>query len=159
MNTAMEKEKLVQILDQAVQDITERTAGVRLRLGEQPPGEDLCTVKITFDRGFHTSLILCADTGLLRRMACNSFGQESVSAEDMEEFSKEYFNVLCGRIAGAMFRATQVPAHFSPPAFYRGRYEPEGHEAQFMLTYSDEQSGGAQLIHYVSWSDKKDGAV
>lgn len=159
MNTAMDKEALAQILDQAVQDVTECTAGVRLHQGNQSPGEDLCTVQITFDKGFQTSLTLCADTGLLYRMACNSFHEESVSAEDLEEFSKEYFNVLCGRIAGAMFRATQVPAHFGPPVFYRGRYEPEGREAQFVLTYSDECSGGAQLIHHVPCSGEKEGAV
>ena len=50
MNHAMTKEELEQILDQALQDVTERTAGVRLHQGEQPPGEDLCTVHITFDR-------------------------------------------------------------------------------------------------------------
>ncbi len=152
MNSAMSKEELEKILDQAVQDVTERTAGVRLRQGGQSPGEDLCTVQITFDRGFRTSLTLCADTGLLYRMASNSFHEESVSAEDLEEFSKEYFNVLCGRIAVAMFQATQVPAHFAPPVFYRGRYDPEGREIQFMLTYSDGHNGGAQLIHHVLYS-------
>ena len=154
MNTAMAKEELAQILDQAVRDVTERTAGVCLHQGTQSPGEDLCTVQITFDRGFHTSLTLCADTGLLYRMACNSFHEESVSPEELEEFSKEYFNVLCGRIAGAMFKATKIPAHFSPPVFYHGRYEPEGREVQFMLTYSDEYCEGAQLIHHVPCSDK-----
>lgn len=154
MNTALTKEELVKILDQAVQDVTECTAGVRLQQGDQMPGEDLCTVQITFDRGFRTSLTLCADTGLLYRMACNSFHEESVSPEDVEEFSKEYFNVLCGRVAGAMFRATQIPAHFDPPEFYHGRYEPEGSEAQFVLTYSDESNGGAQLIHHVPCSDE-----
>ncbi len=156
MNTAMSKEELEKILDQAVQDVTERTAGVRLHQGSQSPGEDLCTVQITFDRGFRTSLTLCADTGLLYRMASNSFHEESVSPEDLEEFSKEYFNVLCGRIAVAMFQATQVPAHFAPPVFYHGRYEPEGREIQFMLTYSDEYSGGAQLIHHVPRSHEEE---
>lgn len=154
MNSTISKERLEQILDQAVQDVTECTAGVRLHQGEQSPGEDLCTVQITFDKGFHTSLTLCADTGLLYRMACNSFHEESVSAEDLEEFSKEYFNVLCGRITGAMFHATHVPAHFSPPVFYRGRYEPEGQEIQFVLTYSNEYCEGAQLIHHVPCSDE-----
>lgn len=154
MNNAMEQEELEQILDQAVQDVTERTAGVHLYQGGQSSGDDLCTVQITFDRGFNTSLTLCADTKLLYRMACNSFHEESVTPEDLEEFSKEYFNVLCGRIAGAMFRATQVPAHFGPPVFYHGRYEPEGREIQFALTYSNEYSEGAQLIHHVPCSDK-----
>lgn len=158
MNTAMAKEELEQILDQAVQDVTERTAGVRLYHRDQLPGEDLCTVQITFDKGFHTSLTLCADTGLLYRMARNSFHEESVSPEDLEEFSKEYFNVLCGRIAGSMYQATRVPAHFDPPVFYRGRYEPEGREIQFVLTYSDDYNEGVQLIHHLPCS-KDGGAV
>lgn len=152
MNTAMTRERLEEILDQALQDVTERTAGVRLHQGDQPLGEDLCTVHITFDKGFSTSLTLCADTGLLARMAGNSFHEETVTPEDLEEFSKEYLNVLCGKVAGAMFQATQVSAHFGQPVFYHGRYEPEGQEAQFVLTYSDEHSKGAQLIHHVACS-------
>ncbi|MDE6260020.1 MAG: hypothetical protein K2M42_04050 [Oscillospiraceae bacterium] len=157
MNTVITKERLEQILDQALQDVTERTAGVRLNQGDQPPGEDLCTVHITFDKGFSTSLTLCADTSLLSRMARNSFHEEELEPEDLEEFTKEYFNVLCGKIAGAMFQATRVPAHFSPPTFYHGRYEPEGQEVQFVLTYSDEHREGAQLIHHVPRSNA-DGA-
>lgn len=157
MSTAITKETLAQIFDQALQEVTERTAGVRLHQEDQPPGEDLCTVHITFDKGFNTSLTLCADTSLLVRMACNSFHEESVSAEDLEEFSKEYFNVLCGRIARAMFQETQVPAHFNPPTFHSGRYEPEGQEVQFVLTYSSGQREGAQLIHHVPRS-QEDGA-
>ena len=158
MNHAMTKEALAEILDQALQDVTERTAGVRLHQGDQPPGEDLCTVHITFDKGFGTSLTLCADTSLLVRMARNSFHEDAVSQEDLEEFSKEYFNVLCGKVVGAMFRATQVSAHFGAPVFYHGRYEPQGQEAQFVLTYSDGHSEGAQLIHHVPRA-QEDGAV
>jgi len=149
MNTVFTKEQLAQVLDQALQDVTERTAGVHLHQGDQPLGEDLCTVHITFDKGFSTSLTLCADTRLLARMARNSFHEETVSPEDLEEFSKEYLNVLCGKVTGAMYRATQIPAHFGQPVFYHGRYEPEGQEIQFILTYADEDSNGAQLIHHV----------
>ncbi len=154
MNVAMTREELEQILDQAVEDVTERTAGVRLHQGKQLPGDDLCTVQITFDKGIYNSITLCADTRLLHRMACNSFHEDSVSSDDLEEFSKEYFNVLCGKIAGAMFRTTQVPVHFGPPVFYRGHYEPEGHEIQFVLTYSDECHRGAQLIYHAPCSNE-----
>ena len=82
-------------------------------------------------------------------MACNSFHEDVVTQEDLEEFCKEYFNVLCGKIVRAMFDATQVSAHFSPPVFYHGRYEPAGQEVQFILTYADEHREGAQLIHHV----------
>ena len=150
MDAVITREGLEQILDQALQDVTERTAGVRLHQNDQPLGEDLCTVHITFDKGFATSLTLCADTSLLARMASNSFHEDPVTQEDLEEFSKEYFNVLCGKVAGAVFRATQVSAHFGPPVFYHGRYEPEGQEVQFVLTYSDEHSKSAQLIHHMA---------
>lgn len=158
MNTAMTKESLAQILDQALQEVTECTAGVCLRQGDQPPGEDLCTVHITFDKGFSTSLTLCADKSLLARMARNSFHEDEVTPEDLEEFCKEYLNVLCGKVTGAMFQATHIPAHFGQPVFYQGRYEPEGQEVQFILTYSDEHSEGAQLIHHVPCS-QEDGTV
>ena len=159
MNTVMTKEELERILDQALRDVTEQTAGVCLRQDNQSPGEDLCTVRITFDKGFRTSLTLCADTKLLCRMASNSFHEESVSPEDLEEFSKEYFNVLCGKIVRAMFDATQVSAHFSPPVFYHGRYEPEGQEVQFILTYADEHREGAQLIHHVPCAPEAQAAL
>lgn len=154
MNRVMTKEELVRILDQALQDVTERTAGLRLHQGEQPPGEDLCTVHITFDKGFSTSLTLCADTSLLSRMARNSLHEDALTPEDVEEFSKEYFNVLCGKIAGAVSQATKLSPHFGIPAFYHGRYEPEGHEVQFILTYADEHSEGAQLIHHIPCRDQ-----
>lgn len=149
MSAAVTREALAQILDQALQDVTERTAGVRLNQEDHILGDDLCTVHITFDQGFDTSLTLCADTSLLARMARNSFHEDALTAEDLEEFSKEYLNLLCGKVTGAMYRATQIPAHFGPPVFYHGRYEPEGQEIQFILTYADENSNGAQLIHHV----------
>lgn len=62
MSTAITKETLAQIFDQALQEVTERTAGVRLHQEDQPPGEDLCTVHITFDKGFNTSLLPCASS-------------------------------------------------------------------------------------------------
>ncbi len=154
MNVVLTKEELEQILDQAVEDVTERTAGVRLHQGKQLPGDDLCTVQITFDKGIHTGITLRADTRLLYRMACNSFHEESVSSDDLEEFSKEYFNVLCGKIAGAMFRATQVPVHFGTPVFCHGGYEPEEREIQFVLTYTNECDGGAQLIYHAPCSEE-----
>lgn len=157
MNTAMTREELEQILDQALQDVTEHTAGVRLRQKDQPLGQDLCTVHITFDAGLSTSLTLCADTALLARMARNALGEEALTDQDLEDFGKEYFNILCGKIAAVLFQNTKVPARFSVPAFYRGRYAPENHQAQFMLTYANEHQEGAQLTHHVPRSGE-DGA-
>ena len=149
MNTVMTREELEQVLDQALQDVTEQTAGVRLHQGEQPLGEDLCTVHITFDKGFGTSLTLCADTSLLVRMAANSFHEDAVTQEDLEEFCKEYFNVLCGHIATGIFRATKVAPRFSTPTFFHGCYTPDGHATHFILNYTSDEQENVQLTHHM----------
>ena len=149
MDTAMSQKNLEAMLDQAVREVTEQTAGVTLFQSGQMLGENFCTVHITFQKGFHTSLSLLADTSLLARMARNAIGIEELTSEDVEDFTKEYFNILCGKIAAILFRTTQVPARFSIPVLYHGRYEPADHEMQFVLTYSDDRHEGAQLIHLV----------
>ena len=149
MDTAMTQKELEEMLDQAVREVTEQAAGVRLCRNGSSLGEDLCTVHITFNKGFHTSLSLCADTALLARMARNALGEENLTSRDLEDFGKEYFNILCGKIAAVLFRNTKVPARFSVPSFYHGRYTPEDYRTQFMLTYADEHQEGAQLLHHV----------
>ena len=149
MNKVMSQLELEEMLDRAVREVTQQAAGVQLFPSGESPGEDLCTVHITFTQGVHTSLSLCADTALLSRMARNAFGEEKLTRQDLEDFCKEYFNILCGKITAALFRSTSVPARFSVPAFYCGRYTPENYRAQFMLTYADEQREGAQLTHHI----------
>ena len=95
MEKALTKDTLEKILDGAIRDVTEQTAGVQLVKEHQNPlGDNICTVHITFDKGFDKGLILYADTSLLMRMAQNTFHDENISREDLEEFGKEYFNVL-----------------------------------------------------------------
>ena len=140
MNKVMSQLELEEMLDRAVREVTQQAAGVQLFPSGESPGEDLCTVHITFTQGVHTSLSLCADTALLSRMA---------TRQDLEDFCKEYFNILCGKIAAVLFRTTSVPARFSVPVFYPGRYTPKDQRLQFMLTYADEQLESAQLMHHV----------
>lgn len=149
MNTAMPQQELEQMLDQAVREVTEQTAGVRLHQSGTALGGDVCTVHISFHKGFHTSLTLCAETELLAQMARNTIGLEELNDQDLEDFSKEYFNILCGKIAAILFRTTKVPARFSVPMFYRGRYVPEEHQTQMVLTYCNDKKKGAQLTHHV----------
>lgn len=148
MNSTIPQEQLKEMLDLAVRKVTEETASVQLFPSGGSLSEDVCTVHITFNQGFYTSLTLCADTTLLFRMARNVFGDD-FDPGDLEDFSKEYFNVLCGKIAGCLKEMTNIAARFSVPTFYRGRYTPKDQRMQFVLTYSDDQCKGAQLGHHV----------
>ena len=149
MDTAMEQQKLEEMLDRAVREVTRRTAGVELFKTQEPPSGDLCTVYITFKNGFQSSLTLWGNISLLARMARSALREEHLTRQDLEDFSKEYFNILCGKIAALLFQATKVPARFSVPALYQGRFEPEGRSRQFVLTYTDGQREGVQLVHHV----------
>lgn len=149
MDTVLSQQNLEELLDQAVQEVAEQTAGVRLYRKETFVGEDLCTIHITFNRGFRSCLSLCADTALVARMARNAFGVDELTPQDLEDFGKEYCNMLCGKIAAFLFRTTQVAARFSVPSFFQGRFVPEDFQAQFALSYSDDQPKSAQLTHYI----------
>ena len=156
MDTAIPKKELQEMLDGIVREVTERTAKVTLVSGGEPRGDRLCTVYITFNKGFHSSLTLCSDVALLIRMARNALELEEPTAQELEDFCKEYFNIICGKIAAVLFRNTRVPARFSVPKFYKGRYAPEDHQAQFVLTYADEHRNGIQLTHHVPLAREED---
>lgn len=149
MHTALPQQQLEALLDDAVREVTEQLSGVRLSPGGEPPGEDLCTVFIAFRRGFRSSLSLRADTAVLTRITQGAMGTETVTPQDLEDFIREYFNVLCGHIAAILYRNTKIAARLSVPLFRRGSYEPEGCQRQFVLNFFDERRQSAQLIHYV----------
>ncbi len=159
MNTAIPQKNLEEMLDRAVREVTKQAAGVCLFQGGGELSEDLCSVHISFNRGFHTSLTLCADTALLTRMAQNALEEETPTTQDLEDFCKEYFNILCGKIAAILFRYTKIPARFSVPEFYRGRYTPEEHQMQFVLTYADGNQQSAHLTHYVPQGGENNGSA
>ena len=148
MDTVMEQDRLEEMMDQAIREVAEKS-GLHLQPDSAPPTGELCTVHITFKKGFRSSLIFYADSSMFARMVQDIVQKDHPSEQDIEDFSKEYFNVLCGRIAALFYDETKVPVRFSVPSFYKGRYEPEGQEEQFSLSYSTEKREGARLIHYV----------
>lgn len=150
MDTVMSQKELETMLDKTVREVTAKTAGMSLHQDKATQGSQLCTVHIEFRKGFHSSLTLCADTSMFVRMTSNAIHGQRITPQVVEDFVKEYFNVLCGRISAILYRTTHISSRFSVPAFYAGRFEPEGKTQQFVLNYSNEQQEGAQLIHHVS---------
>jgi len=149
MDSAMSKEKLKEVLDQITRKVTEESAGIRLTPGKSGPEEDQCTVHVRFHRGTLSNLSLRADVEMFSRLAHSMLKEEQITAQDLEDVAKEYFNVLCGHISAALYRATRVGSRFSVPSFYRGAFIPEDRKEQFVLNYSSDQHESAQLAHHV----------
>ena len=141
MNTAVPRERMAEVLDQVMRDITRQTAGIELQPSSDGPEEPLCTVYIAFVKDFQTSLSLCAETSLFTRLAQCMMMTDQVLPEDVEAVAMEYFNVLCPD--------TRVAARFTVPAFYPGLYAPEGYAEQVVLTYSSDGIGRARLACHV----------
>ena len=156
MDKTIPEEKLREGLDRIIREVTEASAGISLIRGETEPGEHICTVHIGFRRGFRSSLSLRADAALFVRLARSMLGETQITAQDLEDVAKEYFNVLCGHIAAALYKATRVSARFSVPSFHWGNYSPEGHTEQFVIRYSSGSNEAAELVHHVPTPQEED---
>lgn len=148
MNKNIPQERLVEIFDQLVREVTRREAGICLAPGSNEPAGELFTVYTVFERGFNTCLSLSAEASMFVRLTQGMMRKEDVTRRDVEDFAKEYFNVLCGHIVSRLFRETRIPARFRPPVFRSGWYVPEDHRRQIVLTYVGDGNERAQLIHH-----------
>lgn len=149
MDTAMTKEMLKDLFDQTICDITEKAAGICLRQGSGQPVGDSCTVYASFERGFHTSVSFYAEEALFKRLTQHMMQEEKVTPKDVEDFTIEYFNMLCGHIASRMFQKTKVASRFGIPVFYRSRYTPEAQGEDFVINYTSDGNENAQFIHHI----------
>lgn len=159
MDIAVAREVLIEIFDQTAREVTEQEGGIHLRTGNTPPDGELCTVSISFTRKFHSVLSLCAETDLFVRLTQGMMREGTATPQDIEDFSKEYFNVLCGRIASRLYQETKIPYRFGIPSFYRGRALPDGYWEHFALIYKSDENRSAQLIHYMPFEDSAESCV
>lgn len=158
MNT-ISQDILDTVFDEVTRQVTENVGGIRLYRGDIPPSGELYTVHAAFQRGFHSSLSLCADASVFTRLTQYIMQDTNVTPQDIEDFSKEYLNVLCGHVASRLFQVTKVASRFGIPSFHSGRYQPEGQEDQFVINYFSDKNEGVQLIHHapVIEQNKQDG--
>ena len=125
----LSQSQVLEILDRVMKDITNRIVTIQSS-DKTPPlcPNDSCTVYTTFEGGYRATLTLCVDSNLLLHLAQTSMQEENVSAEDLEDFAKEYFNVICA-------------------TFETGCYTPEETSQELVLNYTSNRNEGAQLIH------------
>ena len=153
MDAILSKKNMQEVFDEIIREVTEKVAGIRLYQEDSLLKEDLCTVYTAFNRGFQFNLSLCADLTMFTRLTQNMLQAEEVMPQDVEDFTKEYFNVLCGYIASRLFQTTKIASRFSVPIFCSGRYLPDDLREQFIISYSSDKNESAQLIHYAQCAE------
>lgn len=155
MNTAISQEILDTVFDEVTRQVTESLAGIRLYRTNTAPSGELCTVYAAFQRGFTSSLSLCAEVSVFTRLTQNVMQDLRVTPQDVEDFTKEYFNVLCGHVASRLFQLTKVPSRFGIPSFHRGIYQPENYQNQFTINYTSDKNEGLRLTHHSPLTELK----
>lgn len=147
------EEILQGVFDQTLRDITESMAGIRLYQVNAPPEGSTCTVYMPFEKGLRFVLAFQANTPMFVRLTRHILRGDEVTFQDLEDFTKEYYNVLCGHIIARLFQETRVALRFGIPDFCIGEYRPEGYQEQFAICYSSDRGEAARLIHYTPQGD------
>lgn len=138
------------ILDRVMRDITNQVANIQLCKKDSVLSSNTCTVHTIFEGGCHASLTLCADASLFTRLTQNVMQEEVVAPQDIEDFTKEYFNVICGQVVYHVFKAAHISSRFQIPTFYTGQYLPtERATSQLVLRYTSNCNECAQLIYQI----------
>lgn len=143
------KQEIPGILDCVMQEITGHMVGIQPIEREDILSEDVCTVRTTFEGGYHATLVLFLDTALLRQLTQQFMEEEEVAPEDVEDFAKEYLNVICGKVVARLFQTARISSRFRIPVFSRGRVVPDtGYPVcEHVLNYISEDNKGVQLRH------------
>ncbi len=144
---ALHPEELQKILDNVMQNITNRFTCIQLSQEDAPPSGQVCSVHSTFDGDCHGTLVLFADLNLMTRLAQVFLQEESVTPQDVEDCAKEYFNIICGQVVAGLFQAAHLTSRFNIPSFQQGKYLPDGQSDPLcVLNYTSNCNEVAQLL-------------
>ncbi len=131
--------------------VTHQLAQIDLRPTpiDQTLDDEPHVVYTTLSGAYQTKLILYAHRGFLQRLAENMSGEPLSDPDDLEEYSKEFFNVLCGQIVREIFQLSKAGAYFHSPIFLRkcpaSVLDPS--RPLTSLNFIDDQSGQLTVLY------------
>lgn len=145
MDVVMHSKGMEDIFDQVIRRVTKQTGGISLYRREFLPAERVCTVFVVFDKGFRMGISLCAEEIFFTRLTQYMMQENTAVPQDIEDFTKEYFNVLCGEISYRLFQAADIASRFKIPEFRYGFYKPENYREYFAVSYISDENEHVRL--------------
>lgn len=150
----IKEESLQPLINETIEDLFWDIAKIRLRRCEHCDklSEELCSVYTTFSGGYQIRFVFCAELGMMKRIAENIAEEPVDDKEYIEEYMKEFLNIICGHVVASVFRKTKKTARFHCPCFEGRLYIPEAANArgtdQIMKTqYIDDYAENALLMN------------
>lgn len=153
--SVMKETTMQPLIDETINQLLWQVAKINLHHCESAADmEDLCTVYTTFSGGYNIRFAFCAERTLMQRMSENMAEEPVTEQDDIEEYMKEFINVICGHIVATVFRLTKISARFHVPRFADGCYLPDedDRENHLITTYyiSDFSEAAMLLNDYFS---------
>ena len=105
-------------------NITKRIADLELVPAERVPLEasDVASFSVRTSGGFRISLVLCAQLDVLREITRRMKRRDVVTSGDVEIYSGEYFNIVCGVFLSHVNNTQHTRTRFNIPCFTEGFY-------------------------------------
>ncbi len=153
MASIASEEQLREFCSQAARSVTSQVGGIELGAGNGPPRGDARLVFAPFTKGIEIALALHAETGFFQRVCRCMMRREPADERDIEDAAKEYFNVLCGGVAAALYCVAKVAARFAIPTFHEGSYQPRGWQEDWSMDFLGDNGEHARLICYTAPPD------
>lgn len=145
MDGIIQSKGMEDIFDQVVRKVTKQTGGISLHQGRLSPVGKVCTVYVIFEKGFRMGIMLCAEEAFFTRLTQHMTQETKNTFQDIEDFSREYFNVLCGEISYRLFQTSNIASRFGIPDFRYGFYKPENYKECFSVGYISDEGENVEL--------------
>lgn len=122
----MDYSSFLDFLSTTAIDMTKKIADLELHPAHHRMQEweasDVASFSIRTSGGFRILLVLCAQRELLREIARRMKRQDKVTSGDVEIYSGEYFNIVCGTFLSHVNNTLHTRTRFNVPCFTEGFY-------------------------------------
>ncbi len=123
---------LQRMIEQALRSDLHQIAGINIHHCHQKTNvqkiddRTMYTVYTSFHGAYHGLFAFCAELDIMKQITEHMLDEKDNSLEDVIDSVKEFLNVLCGHIVGAIYQKTKAVARFHIPEFVEGIFIPKG---------------------------------
>lgn len=138
---------LKEIMDEETQQITQKMAGIQLKPVERELEDNghLSSLSAQVDGHYTLSLVYHAEDTLLRSIAERMKRSDVANEEEVAMYTKEFFNILCGRIVSRFNNAAKTSGRFGIPKYVRGVYMSDLHPSDVIEICYHSCDGNARI--------------
>lgn len=137
-----------EIVNNAVTDITLRVAGIDLKNRTEKGFDEthkISTLSVVAVGNCKITIVYNAEDRLLQTIAEKMKRGPVEEDEEIEMYTKEYFNILVGHIVSCINRRTKSSMRFTIPSFSRGVYSIGDDQEGFLEICYESDNGDARM--------------